>query len=382
MQAYLEQERERLRIEVLSKLGAPRAEIAGLLEYSRNVFQVEHAAEMQFPLADEPFVEPWRRYVEVCRRERSILPLTRFLLQLQFPVRAGISREQEYRTALIGGGNAESGLGPGCQLEAPHQGQVEIYPTPAGNIPIITAGSRDDFVFLVRALSHRNEPHAIPDSMGACMIAGFTNWTRLADLRDSPRHVSPIGREQFQDRFIVLSDGPYSGVQAADIGFQAEEWARVSLIIRREHECTHYFTRRVFQSMRNNLLDELVADYFGILAAQGAFRSDWATRFFGIHEAPANDTAGRFWNYVASAPLSSRSIEILIHLVKRAACNLEQFDSNRRKKIRSLALKPALLMTLAAYTLEELASEQAVSLLSASFNANLQTATYELAGQS
>ena len=33
--------------------------------------------------------------------------------------------------------------------------------------------------------------------------------------------------------------------------------------------------------MRNNLLDELIADYMGITAAAGQYRSDWFLRFMG-----------------------------------------------------------------------------------------------------
>ena len=75
----------------------------------------------------------------------------------------------------------------------------------------------------------------------------------------------------YQDRFIVLGSGPYSGTAAADVGLGEAEWTRSSIAIRLEHECTHHFTRRVLGSMRNRLADELIADYMGIVGGDGAF---------------------------------------------------------------------------------------------------------------
>ena len=53
-------------------------------------------------------------------------------------------------------------------------------------------------------------------------------------------------KELYQDRFIILSDGFYSNIPASEIGLSESEWRRLSLTIRLEHECTHYFTRRIF----------------------------------------------------------------------------------------------------------------------------------------
>lgn len=86
--------------------------------------------------------------------------------------------------------------------------------------------------------------------------------------------IPPIRNERLQIRFIILSDGFYSAVQASELGLSSEEWKEASLIIRREHEYAHYFTRRVFSSMRNNMLDELIADYMGITQAMGTYRAE------------------------------------------------------------------------------------------------------------
>jgi len=88
-------------------------------------------------------------------------------------------------------------------------------------------------------------------------------------LRDRSR------KELYQDRFIILSSGPYSGVAAAEMGVPEDEWRRISLTIRLEHECAHYLTRQILGSMRNSLLDELIADFAGIVAATDRYRADW-----------------------------------------------------------------------------------------------------------
>src|SRR4029078_7857581 len=83
----------------------------------------------------------------------------------------------------------------------------------------------------------------------------------------------------YQDRFIILSRGPYSAIPASDVGMEEREWLDRSLAIRREHEITHYLTYRAVHSIRNNVFDELIADFVGLVRAFGSYRSDLALRF-------------------------------------------------------------------------------------------------------
>src|SRR5262249_24175708 len=157
-------------------------------------------------------------------------------------------------------------------LEAPAELILTVEPTIAGRIPIIVTGPREDFVALVRALTERNEPAPVPTSMGACIVSGLNNWDRVARYRAQCEATGGIAgagargeawtaefrafasqKSRYQDRGIILSRGPYSAVSAAQAGLPEADWLDRSLIIRREHECTHYFTYRVFGAMRNNL---------------------------------------------------------------------------------------------------------------------------------
>ena len=194
---------------------------------------------------------------------------------------------------------------------------------------------------LIQALTRKNEPQAIPDSMGACIVGGYNNWDRIRCYRRawsdraSPNNTEADWQVEFkqlipqkqlyQDRFIILSRGNYSNVDAADLGLAPEVWQELSLKIRLEHECTHYLTLRLLGSMRNNLLDEAIADYQGIVAANGSYRADWFLHFLGL----AGDeycAGGRLENYRGSPPLSAGAFTVLQTLVRQVAHNLESFD--------------------------------------------------------
>ena len=55
-----------------------------------------------------------------------------------------------------------------------------------------------------------------------------------------------------------------------------------SVAIRLEHECLHYLTYRLSGMIRSNVLDELVADFAGLVAATGKYSRDLAIRFLGL----------------------------------------------------------------------------------------------------
>jgi uncharacterized protein DUF7005 len=215
--------------------------------------------------------------------------------------------------------------------------------------------------------------------MGACMVKGYNNWNRVDKLwrefealggsrKDWQMEFPKIrARKQlYQDCFIILSDGPYSNVKAADLGLEEEDWRRCSFVIRREHECAHYFARRVFASPCRNIMDEIVADYWGIVAARKTFHSAWLLRFFGLESFPDYREGGRLQNYRGKVPLSQGAFSVLQRLVKRAVDNLEQFH---RRVSPSLApdLQPALLGALCSITAEELAADDGAELLASRY---------------
>ncbi|MGK7876549.1 MAG: hypothetical protein AB4426_25610 [Xenococcaceae cyanobacterium] len=378
--------RLKLRSDTLAIYNASDSEMQELLAYNQNVF--DHSSLKSFralPLEAEPHIATWEQYAAEAETVGAYAALKPRLVQFKFPILSGISETEAYRAATRKGKPVDGmAIATGLVCTEPEKLQLRIHQTLAGSIPVLIAGNREDFVTLVQALTKRNEPQPVPDSMGACIVSGYNNWHRVRQYRQqwsakNPEHCSESDwatefksliprKEIYQDRFIILSSGLYSNVTAAQLGLTDKEWQRLSLIIRLEHECTHYFTRRFFGSMRNNVLDELIADYKGIVAAIGHYRADWFLHFVGLESFPDYRGGGRLENYRGDPPLSEGAFKILQALVKTAAENLERFDTKYARQPRTLTEEVSTLIALTTLTLEELASKSAVSLLETAVN--------------
>ncbi|HEV3050854.1 MAG TPA: hypothetical protein VGX50_11115 [Longimicrobium sp.] len=360
--------REALRAEVLRAFGAGAAEVDELLAYNRGAFVVPERVDL--PLADEPCVEAWRGYAAEAEAHGVLSVLRRHLVQLRFPVAEGTSARDDYQAAV------RRGVVPAepeeLRLEDAAALRLFIHPTPAGAVPVLLTPCRADFESLVRALTRKNEPAPIPPSMGAAMVGGYNNWGRVGELRrrweagglvvegadawPTTFAVLKARKELYQDRFVLLSGGPYSGVPAEAMGMEPEEWSRASITIRLEHECAHYFTRRVLGSMRNNLHDELLADYAGIVAAAGRFRSDWFLRFMGLEDDEGCRADGRLWNYRGDPPLSDAAFAVLQRLVRAAAHQVERYNAGLPAAAHTSEGRAEALLAMATLTLEEIAA--------------------------
>ena len=357
----------------LAELGASPAEAEELLAYNENLFDLGTLGpETRFPLPDEPFVPFWREVAEEAQDRGAFAVLRERLPQLRFPIRKGISETEPYKAAVRRGVPAATfPEATGLEVGRPEAVEVVIHPSLAGRIPLLIARGREEFVALLRALTKKNEPEPVPDAQGALMISGYNNWCRIGELRSRWEAQDPAGRETatwaeefqriqarrelYQDRFILLSDGPYSAVPASELGLGEVEWRAMSLVIRREHECAHYFTRRLFGSMRNNVLDELIADYAGLVAATGRFQAAWFLRFVGLEDFPRYRPGGRLDLYRGKPPLSEGAFRVLHTLIKRAAETLERFPPEEMA---------VMIPALASLRLEELAGDDGEAALS------------------
>lgn len=366
--------RREVRADVLARFGADSAVTEELLSYDPDGFGGDRLSdEIRFPLDDEPFVEVWREYCQIASTSGFQSLATR-LVQLLFPIQEGISSTEDYRAATRRG--APTGDMPsatGLTLVRPERCTITIHPTWAGSIPIVQTGCREDFENLFRAFTARNEPVPVPASQGACVVAGYNNWDRVRRLQyrwvaehpDRPFSLGALAdlTDAYQDRFLLLSNGWYSGVAPERLGLPAEEWQRLSLIIRREHECAHYWTRRTRASMRNRVFDEVIADSCGILAACGRLRADWLLAFLGIERDGTVSDGGRLHNYYGSPPISNASRAILRDLVVVAAENLETVGRRHAEALQGESGLLLALMTLSGLSLEELAGPDAQVLL-------------------
>jgi hypothetical protein len=346
---------------VLEGLGIPHESVARLREYNNRTFILPaDPAVVEFPLEDEPSVELWRRYAWEAE-ESGIECLARYLVQLRFPIGRGMSCRPEYVAATRYGAAFEENAHLPCAIHFhnPRGVRIWIHPTPAGSIPIWLAENRWDFIALLHALLYRNEPIAVSDALGAYIVSGFRNWHRY--------YSEPVSMQaaQMTDRFLVLSSGSYSGIPADALKISAAEWREMSVQIRLEHECAHYFTRRLFGSMANNLYDEILADYYGIVRASGAYHAEWALRFLGIELDGSVRPGARLHRYVP-ADFTETDLRCLGFLAVRATANLERFDTGlpRSREPLSTAL---VIWSLAALSLEELACGGGAELIAEKF---------------
>ncbi|KWT78332.1 DUF7005 family protein [Candidatus Magnetominusculus xianensis] len=349
-----------LRVNTLRHFGAAGDEIGEIIAYNKLVFNHE-SIPGRLPLEDEAFVGPWMEYHSQINGGNCFDVLRRYLVQLNFPIESGISKTEHYRDVTLRGVKSEGSSG-GLLLKHPEELRLIIHPTVAGHIPVLMPYGREDFTSIVRSLAQRNEPAAIPESMGALTVSGYNNWDRINRMRaDYERDNSFIPWAvvfddmmskvtMYQDKFIILSDGPYSNCSAAEMGIGVNEWKDKSLIIRREHECAHYLTKRLFLSMKNNIMDELIADFSGITAAFNEFRAGWFLRFIGLENFPEYRKGGRLENYKGDPALSDGAFIVLQRLIHSAAHNLEAFYVQKNNS-RLLTI-----ITLTYLTLEEIAS--------------------------
>ncbi|NIM48270.1 MAG: hypothetical protein GTO22_03275 [Gemmatimonadales bacterium] len=357
----------------LAALGADADDLEALLDYTSNHFSPDRVAwPVTLPLDSEPHLEVWQEYADTVRQAGSIAPLADAFPQLCFPIAQGISRTPEYisatRQGVSAAGTAELRLG----LARPNDVRLLIHDTAAGQVPLLVVRDRGDFVRLVQAFAKRNEPAPVPDSQGACMVAGYNNWDRVGRYRAAwqAEHGGQADwgaefkrmaarKELYQDRFVILSDGPYSAVTAADIGMEEPEWRTTSLAIRRDHECAHYLTKRVFGSMKDRLHDELIADFAGITAVEGRYRADWFLRFMGLEHYPTYRTGGRLENYRGTPPLSARAFVVVQTLVTRAAQHLDRFCAALGDSLEGTRERATIMVALASLTLDQMASAEA-----------------------
>lgn len=345
-------QRVALRTEVLRAHGATQAETKELLSWSRRSFALPSQSNLVLPLPDEDFVGEWRRYATECRRAESLTCLAQHLFELRFPVETGIRHQHAYLAAARG---HAAWNGECASLVCAHLGDIFIHPTLAGHVPVVLAGCREDFVSMVCALARQNEPTPVSHTIGAMLIDGYRNRARSPETGGvSTSNKAMLRRDR--DRFILLSRGPYSNIPLRHLGLEESEWTGLSIRIRLEHECAHYLVRRALGPVVNRVMEEILADYAGICAACGSFRSDWALLFLGYHQGQWLEE-GRLHQYHDKRLLSPGAFRTVQRLIVNALINLETVDAADLGMARGPARRAAVILALSEMTLEELASD-------------------------
>lgn len=260
----------------LKKLGADDATCEEVLAYCENKFNVKDYTPSE--IEDEPFVATWRNIIS--------------------EVHDGNINEVMNERIPHG---AED-----VKLRSPRSVSMEIYNSIAGNIPVIYAKDEEDFYEIVKKLIYKGMPAPNIEKTGASFAYGKNN------------------------KFIILSNKPYSNIPAEKLGLEEAQWREYSVIIRREHECTHYFTKRFLGSSQNNLHDELIADFTGIMCAVGEFKAKWFLAGMGIDLYPEKQEIGRFPVYTSK--LSDKAAEIMKKVIIKVANNVEKWSKQEPVK--------------------------------------------------
>ena len=306
-----------------------------LITYTQNKFTPKKETSYS---NDNKFIWSWERYEQESQELGGFNTLKKYLVQLQFPVREGISNTEDYKNVTLKGKQKQSdGF---LELNQPNKIYFEVYECSiVGKIPVIIVPNNEDFNTVICALSNKNEPKVLANSMGALFINGMNNWDRIHRLKSNWLEKNPFGNwnrefktnilpnpHLFKDRFIILSTKGYSGIHSKIVGLSEEAWQSSSLIIRKEHECAHLFTLQYYGSMANNIHDEIIADYVGITKVLGQFNKDWFLRFMGLENFPKYRQGGRLQNYKVPIELSKDAFDGLKILVKKISKNISNFD--------------------------------------------------------
>ncbi len=365
------------RLAIWRAFGATTAEAEELRAYACSPVHQALPERRSYPRPDPPHVLAWERYAAdaaVCGPAGAAMVLRRIMVQLAFPIREGMSQTAAYLAATRRGQRVERNT-PGLEFERRGGLHIELRLTPVGRVPIVLAESRADFETLVRAVTHHNEPAAVPASMGACLVAGYNNWDRIDQLHRAheARRAADAGlpawdaafqalipcKDLYQDRFMLISTGCYSAVPASAMDLPDDEWLARSLRLRIAHECTHYCARYAIGAMRVSVLDELVADYFGLIEAFGEFRAAPFLRFMGLEDYPAYRRGGRLENYRGKPPLSNGAFARLPAVLVRAAERLEALDPLRTRPHAGQAERMRVLLALMCVGVEGLVAVDA-----------------------
>ncbi len=241
----------------------------------------------------------------------------------QLYVRPGAEgSEQQYKNIVTRGEKPEQRSLSHFILD--ERDRLTVEETPAGEICVITLYNRKDYETFIKIMAGKCRDVPIPPTQGASFLNGVINWrkieaheeeffrTELLKGNEDPDWNSEFERftsvkENFKDALIVLSVGPYSGVDvsrmaavvdrigggAVDVFYGRdgergdpellkERWLSLSDTIRRAHECTHFICRKLYPDKIDEVWDELVADSVGVYAAFGGYYPEMVELFLGI----------------------------------------------------------------------------------------------------
>lgn len=295
--------------------------------------------------------------------------------QLNFLIEKEIDKIEMYKDAVLKGKTNDIKLAHYLELEDSKNISLEVHESVGGKVPVLLVPNKEDFVKILQALIHKNNPTPIPSSMGAVLLNGLNNWKRLNILKNEWLKNNTFGdwntefsynvmpnKSLYKDKLIILSAKPYSNVAASQLGLAEDLWISYSISIRKEHEFTHLYTLKKYGHATNNLHDELIADYIGIIKTIWNYNKVWMLTFMGLENYPHYREGARLENYVKESKLSADDFKQLITIIKNAIENIAVFDKSVGK-IKSTKDQICRIHALCEISLIDLASGNGAELL-------------------
>ena len=209
------------RTEILTKLGANAEDMETLLGYTSNAFSYNPVQ------VNTDFLLRWIPVMNSSKEKGAAYAINKHLARSDLQI----------------------------DFEIPDAVNLEIYDSFAGKIPIISTSNDRDFENMVQNIVYKDKPYPHIKAQGAQFAHNKNN------------------------SFIILSHKPYSNTPAEVMGLDETAWREKSYVIRKHHEYTHFYTNQYHGSSKNNLHDELIADFCGIWAAFSHFRADYFISF-------------------------------------------------------------------------------------------------------
>lgn len=253
--------------------------------------------------------------------------------QMMLAPAPGRSQTAVWRGAALRGQPVEGGAL--SHFIGSNEDRLWTEPTPAGEVQVLFLKHRGDFECCYQILACRCEPKALPATMGAVTLDGLNDWGAIhthmaayaaAGHRDANAEFRRFTADpgNYKATLVLLSDGPYSAVPAAETPWDEPEWLRLSLSIRLYHELTHVVCRRRWPDQKHAVFDELLADCMGLDFALGRYDPALARRFLGL-DAAGRYLGGRLENYLRpeekADALAARVNALLEELAARCAAS-------------------------------------------------------------
>ena len=194
---------------------------------------------------------------------------------------------------------AGRGLAPAdanlAHFETSARDELRIVDTPAGPVEVVFLPVRRDFETFLQIIGHKAQPEPIARTVGAITYRGLADWGAVAQARadyeaqggdDWSSEFARLAKQPgtFRAELIVISEGPYSNISAAQTPYSEDEWVEVSREIRLHHECAHVVCRRTMPDDILPVWDEVTADVTGLLCATGRYDAGLAALFLGVTE--------------------------------------------------------------------------------------------------